>query len=41
MQDAVGASLGLAVLQQALDYPSTKTGEPVNGGAESAVYLDR
>ncbi len=24
-----------------LDYPSAKTGEAVNGGAESAVHLDR
>ncbi len=24
-----------------LDYPLAKTGEPVNGGAESAVHLDR
>ncbi len=24
-----------------LDYPSAKTGETVNGGAESAVHLDR
>ena len=24
-----------------LDYPSAKTGETVNGGAESAVNLDR
>ena len=24
-----------------LDYPSAKTGEPVNSGAVSAVHLDR
>ena len=24
-----------------LDYPLAKTGETVNGGAESAVHLDR
>jgi hypothetical protein len=24
-----------------LDYPSAKTGETVNGGAKSAVHLDR
>ena len=31
------AILGLSLL----DYPSAKAGETVNGGAESAVHLDR
>ncbi len=33
---------GKAILRLSrLDYPSAKTGETVNGGAESAVHLDR
>ena len=28
-------------LSSRLDYPLAKTGETVNGGAESAVHLDR
>ena len=31
----------ITVKDPRLDYPVAKTGETVNGGAESAVHLDR